>query len=43
VFVKPGIHLAVHVDKQLDIDFDPKGRKVSNAQNLDLYRRNRLD
>jgi integrating conjugative element protein (TIGR03752 family) len=43
VFVKPGIHLAVHVDKQLDIDYDSKGRKVSHAQNLDLYRRNQLD
>ena len=43
VFVRPGIRLAVHVDKQLDIDHDPKGRKITHAQSLDPYRRARLD
>lgn len=43
VFVQPGIQLAVHVDKQLDIDHDPKGRKITHAQSADPYRRNRLD
>ena len=43
VFVQPGIQLAVHVDKQLDIDHDPKGRKITHAPSLDPYRRNRLD
>lgn len=43
VFVQPGIRLAVHVDKQLDIDYDPKGRKTSHAPTLDPYRRAELD
>jgi len=43
VFVRPGIRLAVHVDKQLDIDHDPKGRKITHAPSLDPYRRARLD
>lgn len=43
VFVQPGIQLAVHVDKQLDIDHDPKGRKITHAQSPDPHRRNRLD
>jgi integrating conjugative element protein (TIGR03752 family) len=43
VFVQPGIQLAVHVDKQLDIDHDPKGRKITHAHNSDSHHRNRLD
>lgn len=43
VFVRPGIRVAVHVDRQLDIDRDPQGRKVSHAQSLDPHRRARLD
>lgn len=43
VFVQPGINLAVHVDKQLDIDYDPKGRKVSHVSSQDPYRSNQLD
>lgn len=43
VFVRPGIRVAVHVDRQLDIDHDPQGRKVSHAQSLDPHRRARLD
>ncbi|NIW85392.1 MAG: TIGR03752 family integrating conjugative element protein, partial [Gammaproteobacteria bacterium] len=43
VFVRPGIRVAVHVDRQLDIDHNPQGRKVSHAQSLDPHRRARLD
>lgn len=43
VFVQPGIQLAVHVDKQLDIDHDPKGRKITHAQSPDPHHRNQLD
>lgn len=43
VFVQPGIQLAVHVDKELDIDHDPKGRKITHAQSPDPHRRNQLD
>ncbi|MDZ7840882.1 MAG: TIGR03752 family integrating conjugative element protein [Gammaproteobacteria bacterium] len=43
VFVRPSEPIAVHVDRRLDIDHDPQGRKVNHAQNLDSYRRARLD
>jgi integrating conjugative element protein (TIGR03752 family) len=43
VFVHPGVQLAVHVDQRLDIDYDPKGRKLSHAASLDPYRRAHLD
>jgi hypothetical protein len=43
VFVRSGVQLAIHVDRQLDIDYDPKGRKLSHAVSLDPYRRAHLD
>lgn len=43
VFVRPGEPIAVHVDRRLDIDYDPQGRKVNHAQSPDPYRRTRLD
>lgn len=43
VFVRPGEPIAVHVDRRLDIDYDPRGRRVNHAQSLDSYRRARLD
>jgi len=43
VFVRPGEPIAVHVDRGLDIDHDPQGRKLNHAQNLDPYRRAHLD
>jgi len=43
VFVRPGEPIAVHVDRRLDIDYDPQGRRVNHAQSLDSYRRASLD
>jgi integrating conjugative element protein (TIGR03752 family) len=43
VFVPPGVRLAVHVDQELHIDYDPSGRKLSHVTPIDPYRRARLD
>lgn len=44
VYVAPGARIAVHLDRQIDIDYDPAGRRVSHGpQRIDPYRRARLD
>ncbi|MFC1361374.1 MAG: TIGR03752 family integrating conjugative element protein, partial [gamma proteobacterium symbiont of Clathrolucina costata] len=43
VFVPAGIRIAIHVDRELPIDFDTTGRKLTHETALDPYRRTRLD
>lgn len=43
VFVPAGIRIAIHVDRELPIDFDTTGRKLTHENDLDPYRRTRLD
>ncbi|PUB78711.1 MAG: TIGR03752 family integrating conjugative element protein [gamma proteobacterium symbiont of Ctena orbiculata] len=43
VFVPAGIRIAIHVDRELPIDFDTTGRKLTHETVLDPYRRTRLD
>jgi integrating conjugative element protein (TIGR03752 family) len=43
VFVPAGIRIAIHVDRELPIDFDTTGRKLTHETDLDPYRRTRLD
>lgn len=43
VFVPAGIRIAIHVDRELPIDFDATGRKLTHETDLDPYRRTRLD
>ena len=43
VFVPAGARIAIHVDHELPIDFEPTGRKLTHAQTLDPYLRTRLD
>ncbi len=44
IYVAPGVHVAIHLDRQIDIDYDPAGRRVSHdVQRVDPYRRARLD
>ena len=34
IYVKPGTELVVHITKQLEIDYDPEGRKVNHYANI---------
>jgi len=43
VFVPAGIPLAIHVDRELAIDFDPNGRRLSHAAPTASARHTRLD
>lgn len=43
VFIPAGIRIAIHVDRELPIDFDTTGRKLTHETALDPYRRTRLD
>lgn len=43
VFVPAGVHIAIHVDVELPIDLDLKGRKLDHAKAINPYRRARLD
>jgi len=43
VFVPAGTHIAIHVDRELPIDFDTTGRKLTHEPTIDPYRRTRLD
>ena len=43
IFVKPGARVAIHVDKELQIDYDPNGRRVSHDSNFQASRHIRLD
>lgn len=43
IFVPAGTRLAIHVDVELPIDLDPKGRKLDYAKSVDPHRRARLD
>jgi integrating conjugative element protein (TIGR03752 family) len=43
VFVPAGIRIAIHVDRELPIDFDTTGRKLTHETVLDPYSRTRLD
>ena len=43
VFVPSGSPLAIHVDQELHIDYDPRGRKLSHVTPTDPFRRPELD
>ncbi len=43
VFVPSGTRIAIHVDVELPIDFDHKGRKLDYANPINPYHRTRLD
>ena len=43
VFVPAGTSVAIHVDRELPIDFDPIGRKLNHALSTALPRHTRLD
>jgi len=43
VFVPAGTRLAIHVDRELPIDLDLKGRKLNHAKSVNPYLRTRLD
>jgi integrating conjugative element protein (TIGR03752 family) len=43
VFVPAGIRIAIHVDRELPIDFDSTGRKLTHEQIIDPARHSRLD
>lgn len=44
VFVRPGERVAIHLDKELAIDYDPNGRKLNHAQTITHHsRRTGLD
>ena len=43
VFVPAGTRIAIHVDVELPIDLDLKGRRLHHAQTIDPYHRARLD
>jgi integrating conjugative element protein (TIGR03752 family) len=43
VFVRAGAEIAINVTQALKIDYDPQGRKLRYAQELDFHRRSRLD
>lgn len=43
VFVPAGARIAIHVDVELPIDLDTKGRKIDHAKAINPYHRARLD
>jgi integrating conjugative element protein (TIGR03752 family) len=43
VFVPAGTAVAIHVDRELPIDFEPEGRKLNHALSTRPDRRHRLD
>ncbi len=43
VFVPAGTGIAIHVDRELPIDLDLKGRKLTHAKSINPYHRARLD
>jgi integrating conjugative element protein (TIGR03752 family) len=43
VFVPAGTAVAIHVDRELAIDFDPQGRKLDHARSTAPNRHHRLD
>ncbi len=43
VFVPAGTRIAIHVDRELSIDLDTTGRKLTHAKSIDPYTRTQLD
>jgi len=43
IFVPAGTRIAIHVDRELPIDLDTTGRKLSYEKSIDPYTRTRLD
>ena len=43
IFAPAGTRIAIHVDRELPIDFDTNGRKLSYEKSIDPYTRTRLD
>ncbi|MGH8653137.1 MAG: TIGR03752 family integrating conjugative element protein [Gammaproteobacteria bacterium] len=43
IFTVPGSTVSLLIQRELSIDYDPIGRKVRHANNIDPYRRSQLD
>ncbi len=43
IFVSAGTGIAIHVDRELPIDLDLKGRKLNHAKSISPYHHTRLD
>ncbi|MGH8473766.1 MAG: TIGR03752 family integrating conjugative element protein, partial [Gammaproteobacteria bacterium] len=43
IFTVPGSTVSLLIQRELSIDYDPIGRKVRHANNIDPYRRSYLD
>ena len=43
IFAPAGTRIAIHVDRELPIDLNPTGRKLSYEKTIDPYTRTRLD
>jgi integrating conjugative element protein (TIGR03752 family) len=43
VYAEPGANIAIHLDQEIPIDYDPQARRVFYANQTDPHRRSRLD
>lgn len=43
IYVPPGTQLALHINNELKIDYDPEGRKVNHYANIDRRSEHHLD
>ena len=43
IYVEPGTELVIHISEQLNIDYDPEGRKVNHYANFDRRSEHYLD
>ncbi|MGH2626878.1 MAG: hypothetical protein ACRDHY_09540 [Anaerolineales bacterium] len=43
IFTAPGSTVSLLIQRELSIDYDPIGRKVRHANNIDPYRQSQLD
>jgi len=43
VYAKPGVEIAIHLDMEIPIDYDPQARRVSYANQTNPYRTSHLD
>ncbi len=43
VYAEPGVEIAIHLDREIPIDYDPQGRRVFYANKTDPHHTARLD
>ncbi|MEJ1343509.1 MAG: TIGR03752 family integrating conjugative element protein, partial [Candidatus Sedimenticola sp. (ex Thyasira tokunagai)] len=43
VYAEPGVEIAIHLDREIPIDYDPQGRRVFYANQTDPHHTARLD